>query len=97
MRNQAALTTSSGRIWLIVGGLFAVVALAVLIPMTALPPSGVALGAAIAVAALYIGMVVARLAVGPGRLRLALMAAAMLGIAAVALIAAVVVASAQVP
>jgi hypothetical protein len=95
IRNQTALTTSSGRIWLIVGGLFTVIALAVLIPMTALPPQGLGLGAAIVVAVLYLGMVVARLAVRPGRLRLGLMAAAMLGIAAVALTAALVVAAEQ--
>jgi hypothetical protein len=97
MRNQPALTASSGRIWLIVGGLFTLIALAVLAPMTALPPRGVALTAAIAVAVLYVGMVVVRLAVPSGRLRLGLMAAAMLLIAAIALIGTFVVATAQVP
>ena len=92
MRNQPALTTSTGRIWLIVGGLFTAISLAVLIPMTALSPKGVALVAAIADVVLYIGMIVARLAVPPGRLRLGLMAGAMIAIAAVSLVAALIVA-----
>lgn len=83
--NQSALTTSTGRSWLILGGLFAAIAVAILVPMTALPPAGLALGALIAVALLYGVMVVARLTIAPGRRRLRLMAAGMLGIAAVSL------------
>lgn len=89
---QPALTTSTGRIWLIVGGLFTAIALAVLIPMTGLPPHGVALGAAIVIGALYAGMIVVRLAVPPGRRRLGLLAIGMLLIAAVSLVAASIVA-----
>jgi hypothetical protein len=84
-RNQPALTTSSGAIWLVVGGLFSAISLAVLIPMTTLPPEGVALRAAIAVAALYAGMVVVRFVVRPGRLRLRVLAGGMIAIAAVSL------------
>lgn len=93
VRSQAALTTSSGGIWLIVGGAFTAVSLAVLIPMTQLPPPGVALGGSIAVGALYLAMVVVRLTVHAIRRRLALLAAGMLGIAVIALATAVVVAS----
>ena len=92
IRNQPALTTSNGRIWLIVGGLFAAISLAVLVPMTALEPRGVALTAAIIDVVLYLGMLAARLFVRPGRLRLGLMAVAMLAIAAVSLVAVYVVA-----
>ena len=92
IRNQPALTTSNGRIWLIVGGLFTLISLAVLIPMTGLAPRGVALAAAIADVVLYLGMLAARLLVRPGRLRLGLMAAAMLAIAAVSLVATYIVA-----
>ena len=92
MRNQPSLTTSTGRVWLIVGGLFTAISLAVLIPMTALEPRGVALVAVIADAALYVGMVLARLVIRPGRLRLRLMATAMIAIAAVSLVAALIVA-----
>ena len=93
LRNQPALTTSTGRSWLIVGGLFTLIALGVLIPMTTLPPAGVALVAAIIVASLYLGMLMVRLTVGPGRRRLGLLAAGMLGIAFVALVAAIIVAA----
>jgi hypothetical protein len=92
IRNQPALTTSTGRIWLIVSGLFTAISLAVLIPMTALPPRGVALSAAIVDGILYLGMVAARLALRPGRLRLGLMAVAMLAIAIVSLGAVLIVA-----
>ena len=92
IRNQPALTTSSGRIWLIVGGLFTAISFAVLLPMTALEPRGVALTAVIADVVLYAGMLVARFAITPGRRRLGLMAVAMLAIAVVSLAAVYVVA-----
>jgi len=94
MRNQPALTRSSGRIWLIVGGILTGVSLAVLIPMTRLPPSGVALAGAVVVAALYTSMIVVRLVVRSGRRRLAFLAAGMSAIALVALVTATIVASA---
>jgi hypothetical protein len=74
-----------------VGGLFTAIALALLIAMTTLPPPGVAFTAAIVVGALYLGMIVVRLSVGPGRRRLALLSAGMLGIAAVSLVAALII------
>jgi hypothetical protein len=89
IRSQPALTTSTGRIWLIVGGIFTGVSLAVLMPMTQLPPPG-----AIAVATLYIAMIVARIVIPAGRRRLMLLAAATLTIAATAVVTATVVASA---
>ncbi|MEO5921355.1 MAG: hypothetical protein ABIQ01_09460, partial [Pseudolysinimonas sp.] len=60
VRDQPALTGSSGLIWLVVGGIFAAIALALLIVLVPLPPTGVALVAAIVVAALYSGMWVVR-------------------------------------
>jgi len=74
VRDQGPLTTSTGRIWLVVGGLFALVALGLLVPMTALPPPGVALVAAVLVVLLYAAMVVVRIAVPRGRRRLAALA-----------------------
>lgn len=94
VRSQASLTTASGTIWIVVGGLFVAVALGVLVPMTSLPPSGVALGAAIAVGVLYLAMVVVRVAVPAGRRRLGMLAVGMLLIAAISLVSALVVASA---
>ena len=94
VREQPALTTSQGRSWLILGGLLTLISLGVLVPMAVmgLPPTGVAPTAAGVVAALYLGMVIVRFATPPGRLRLGLLALEMLGIAAVALLAVVIVA-----
>ncbi|HAM27972.1 MAG TPA: hypothetical protein DCP11_15085 [Microbacteriaceae bacterium] len=83
--NQPSLTTSSGRVWLIVGGLFAAIALAVLIPMLTLGSPGVALFGIVAVSGLYLAMIVARLVTPRGRLRLGLMAAFMILMALVSL------------
>ena len=92
---QPSLTFSTGRIWLVVGGLFTAVALAVLIPQTiaGLPPRGVALAAAIVDLLLYVGMIVVRFTVPVPRLRLrlGLLAIGMLAIAAVSLAAVLIV------
>ena len=87
LKNQPSLTTSSGRIWLLVGGLFTVIALAVLIPMAVmqLPPPGLALVAIILDVAIYLGLVIVRLTTPPGRLRLGMMAIGLLAIAAISL------------
>jgi hypothetical protein len=85
VRAQPALTTSTGAIWLIVGGLFVAVSLGVLIPMATLPTGTVAVVAAIVIALLYVGMIVAKFAIPPGRRRLATLATEMLLIAAIAL------------
>ena len=92
VREQPSLTTSSGTIWLVVGGLFAAISLVVLIPMTALAGGGVALAAVVGVAVLYVGMVVTRLVARPGRRRLAVLAWAMILMAVVALGAVIIVA-----
>lgn len=91
MKNQPALRTSSGTIWLVMGGLFAAVSL---VPFGLLVFSDtsrsrvVALTAGLIVIALYAAIVVVRVAVRPRVLRLRLMAACMLTMAAVALIGA---------
>jgi hypothetical protein len=85
IREQPSLTTSSGAIWLIVGGLFTAVSLGVLIPMSTLPSGIVAAVAAIVIALLYLGMIVAQLAMPPGRRRLGAHATGMLLIAVIAL------------
>ena len=97
LRNQPSLTTSTGRIWLIVGGLFSAIALAVLVPMTTLRPAGVALAGALVVALAYAGMVVVQFTVRPGRRRLGLLASGMLLIAAVSLVCVTWVAASQYP
>jgi hypothetical protein len=92
-RDQPALTTSSGRIWLIVGGLLALISVVVLVPLIGMPPHGVALAGAIAIVVLYAGMAATRVFVPSGRLRLGLLATGMLATAAVALAAVLVVAA----
>lgn len=97
---QPSLTFSTGLIWLVVGGLFTAIALAVLIPqaLAELPPPGVALSAAIVDVVLYAAMVVVRFAVPVTRLRLrlGLLAIGMLAIAAVSLAAVLIVGFASV-
>jgi hypothetical protein len=87
LKNQPALTTSSGNIWILVGGLFTAIALAVLIPMAVLdmPPQGLPLVAVILDVTLYLAIVIARLTAPPGRVRLGIMAIALLAIAAISL------------
>ncbi|TAL45643.1 MAG: hypothetical protein EPN91_01765 [Salinibacterium sp.] len=91
--NQPSLTVSTGRSWLIVGGIFTAIAEGVLIAMTALPPLGLALAAAIAIGLLYFGILVVRLTVRPGRRRLGMMAIGMLAIALISLVTATIVAT----
>ncbi|MCU1481431.1 MAG: hypothetical protein JWQ19_2217 [Subtercola sp.] len=94
--NQPALTSSTGRIWLIVGGLFALIAAGVLIWLLPLPPHGLA-GAALAVVVLlYAAMVVTQLLTRRGRARLGVLAVLMLSIAAVALVSILIIAASQV-
>lgn len=100
LTEQPALTFSTGRIWLVVGGLFMAIALAVLIPqaIVGLPPRWVPVVAAIADVLLYAGMIVVRLVVPVSRLRrrLGLMAIGMLAIATISLAAVVIVGFASV-
>jgi len=91
-RDQPALTTSSGLIWVIMGGLLAAISVGVLIPLFGSPPRGVAITAAIVVAVIYLGMLAVRFAVRPGRRRLAVLAGGMITIAAVALVGVLLVA-----
>ncbi len=74
------------------GGIFTAIAFGVLVALVPLPPPGVALVAAVAVVALYAGMWLVRFVVHPGRRRLGWLAGLMLGIAAVALAATLIVA-----
>jgi len=83
IRNQPALTTSSGLVWLVVGGVMAVIAFALLVAMGSLHPVGYWVAAIVAL--LYAGMLLVRAWVGRLRLRLGLLAALMLTMAAVAL------------
>jgi hypothetical protein len=95
VRDQPSLTTSSGRSWLILGGLLSLIAVGVLIPMLPLEPAGVALFGICAVVAFYAGMVVTRINARPGRWMLGLLASFMIAIALVGLICIGIVAARQ--
>ncbi|MCU1509898.1 MAG: hypothetical protein JWR53_1316 [Glaciihabitans sp.] len=96
MRDQPSLTTSTGRSWLLLGGLLSLIALVVLIPMLSLPPMGVAGFGVVAVVLLYAVMLIAQLFLKPGRVRLAVLAAGMTAIALISLVCAGVVAAAEI-
>lgn len=89
MVNQPALQQSQGTIWIVVGGLFLVVAL---VPFGALifggsgRSAGLAIIAAVIIILLYAALVTMRLVVARQKLRLRLMAVCMLTMAAVALL-----------
>lgn len=95
LRNQPSLVTSNGAIWLIVGGLFAAIAIVVLATLVMRQPAGLAMGAIVAIVVLYIGMALTRFLVAPGRLRLGLLAALMLAMATVALATVIIVATVE--
>ncbi|MEO7007347.1 MAG: hypothetical protein ABI275_08090 [Terrimesophilobacter sp.] len=76
--DQTALTTSTGKIWLVTGAILTAVCIAVLIPRLWMTPSGVAAGGIIAVVALYTAMIPVRLGVHSLRVRLWTMATLMI-------------------
>lgn len=86
VRDQPSLTTSSGRSWLILGGILALIAVAVQVPLLFQPPHGVALVGVCSIVALYAAMVVVRLNAHPGRGMLATLAVLMILIAVIGVV-----------
>ena len=95
IRNQPSLTTSSGRVWLVTGGLMALIAIVVLSTLVTLRPSGLALGAIVTIVALYLVMISIRFGVQRPRLRLGLLAACMLVMAVIALACTIIVSAVE--
>jgi hypothetical protein len=93
VRDQPSLTTSTGRSWLILGGLLALVSLAVMVPLLYQKPAGVALFGLCAVVACYAAMVIVRINAIPGRGMLALLAIFMIAIALIAVVCVGIVAA----
>jgi hypothetical protein len=93
VRDQPSLTTSTGKSWLILGGLLSVIAIAVLVPLLPLPPAGLALFGLCTIVALYAAMVLVRVNARPGRGMLAWLAAFMIAIAIIAVVCVGVVAA----
>ena len=94
MRNQPALSTSTGAIWLGLGVALTVIVLAVLVPMLTLN-TAIAGGGIAVVVVLFVALVVTRFASAPGRGRLITMATLFGGIAFVGLATVFVVSSIQ--
>jgi hypothetical protein len=86
VRDQPSLTTSSGKSWLILGGLLSVIAIAVLIPLLPTNPPGLALIGICAIVACYAAMVIVRVNARPGRSMLGWLAALMIAIALIGVI-----------
>jgi hypothetical protein len=86
VRDQASLTTSTGKSWLILGGFLALIAVVVQVPLLSLQPAGVALFGICASVAFYAAMVVVRLNAKPGRTMLGWLAVFMIAIALVGVI-----------
>jgi hypothetical protein len=93
VRDQPALTTSSGRSWLLLGGILALIALITLVTMLGSPPAGVALIGICVIVALYAAMVIVRVNLHPGRAMLGWLAAMMIAIAVVGLVCVGVIAA----
>jgi hypothetical protein len=83
--DQPALRTSSGAIWLVVGGALAVLCIALLLALNTLQPPVGLIGAGI-VLVLYVFMVAAVLASPARRARLITLATLMIAIAIVGLV-----------
>lgn len=93
VRDQPSLTTSSGRSWLLLGGILGLIAILVLVPFLPDQPAGLALFGMCAIVALYAAMIVVRINARPGRGMLALLAALMIAIAVVGLVCVGVIAA----
>ena len=86
VRDQPSLTTSTGRSWLILGGLLSFIAVAVLIPLLSNDPPGLALVGICLIVACYAAMVIVRVNVRPGRGMLGWLAALMIAIAIIGVV-----------
>ncbi len=86
VRDQPSLTTSTGRSWLILGGLLSLIAVVILVPLLSQAPAGVALFGICAIVALYAAMVVVRFNATPGRRMLGWLATFMIAIAIVGVV-----------
>ncbi|MGD8167892.1 hypothetical protein ACEXOS_011780 [Herbiconiux sp. P16] len=95
--NQPSLTTSTGKIWLILGAVMAAIAVGLLWALQQVNSTGVAIVGIVVILLLYVAMVEVRLLVRGGRLRLSLMAVCFGAIAAVALVCVLVIGMSQIP
>jgi len=85
VRNQPALTTSTGLLWLVCGAALLVVSLALMIPL-ALTGDRVTIIGSVAVVVLYAAMIVVRFVIANRRARLTSLAILMIAIGVTAVI-----------
>ena len=78
---QPALTTASGSIWLVVGGIIAAICLVLLWLMRGMPPIGAATTGIVIIVVAYLAMLAIRYGVSAPRIRLWSLAALTIGIA----------------
>lgn len=78
---QPALTTASGGIWLVVGGIIAAICLVLLWLMRGMEPLGAATTGIVMIVVAYLAMLAVRYGVGAPRVRLWTLAALTIGIA----------------
>lgn len=74
MANQPSLTTSTGTMWLVVGGVMAAISIALLLALQQVNSSGIALLGVLIIVLAYLVMVEARLLMRSLRARLIVMA-----------------------
>ena len=86
--DQPALRSSSGTIWIVAGGIFLVVIAGVLLAVASAggPAVPTAITTIVIAVVLYLVLLIARFAVRPGRVRLWVMAGAMIGMAVASLV-----------
>jgi hypothetical protein len=93
--DQTALTTSSGRSWLVVGALLAALSLGFLFAMRDLEPAGVSAAGIVTIVVLYLAMIAVRFGIARLRLRLGLLAALTIGICVAFVVCALFIAWAE--
>lgn len=93
VRRQPSLTTSTGTIWIVFGAILAAVCAGTLLALVPLGPV-VAWVGLVVVAALFVAMIVVRIAVSPGPRRLTAMASAFGAMALVTLACVVILSGA---
>lgn len=86
VRAQPQLTTASGTVWVVMGAITAVLVGGMFVALWARLDSSVALVGAGLAAALALGLLIVRVVVSPGRLRLGLLAALFLTMIASSLV-----------
>ncbi len=95
VRDQSSLTTSGGRIWLVVAGLLTALTVGLLLAMRDLRPVGVAtIGLALIVAE-YLVMIAIRFGVARLRVRLGLLAALTIAICLTFIVCASIIATTE--